>query len=418
MPKKTLKLPISIVAAKGGYCVEMEIGCHQTKVKLLLDTGSSTIAVETKKYKPEEDFYLHPTSYAQAITYGLGGWAGPLVETHLQFESHNKKMTLKDGHIAIIESEQQDNFHGADGILGLAYRQLNKAYDLTEYFQEKNLATTNTFPWTFKIEENKTAIRKFKKFLRQYDSIRPKAFFTELEEHKICRDKFSLYVKRAIVHVKDEDMDTEALEADPMNQGWLILGSGEEHKELYNGEMQIIDVVHDAYYNTNLLGVSVGDNEMIVPEVDTSKKKAKYSNSIIDCGSSFLVLQENLYQEVMDQLLALDIVFISHIEASNNAYKTGTSYKPQDLDLNKWPDIHFYFQGEKPEDVTKLTAKPDNYWQLNALEKDRAWFMIMQEVANIPNKSILGLPLISDYFCVFDREHDKNGVIKVGEIEL
>ncbi|MRX27900.1 pepsin-like aspartic protease [Kangiella sp. HZ709] len=418
MPSKTLKLPINIVAAKGGYCVEMEIGCNQDKVKLLLDTGSSTIAVETNKYKPEDDFYLHPTSYAQCITYGSGGWAGPLVETHLQFQSHSKKMTLKDGHIAIIKSEQQDNFHGADGILGLAYRQLNRAYDLSDYFAERHYESNQTFPWPFIIEENKSSVRTFKKFLKNYDWIKPKAFFTELEEHKICRDKFSIYVKRSLMHVKEDHLKSDELEADPLNQGWLILGSGEEHKELYNGKLQVIDVVHDAYYNTNLLGISIADNDLIKPVDDPYKKSAKYSNSIVDCGSSFLVLQENLYQELMDQLLEISVDFIQQIEASDNAYKTGSSYKPADLDLSKWPDIHFHFQGEHANDVTKLTCKPEHYWQLNALEKDRAWFMIMQEVANIPNKSILGLPLISDYFCVFDREHDKNGVIKVGGIQL
>lgn len=419
MPKKTLKLPIDIVAARGGYTVEMEIGCHQSKVQLLLDTGSSTLAVETKNYNPEKDYYLNGTPYAQAITYGSGGWTGPLVETHLQFESHDKKMTLKDGHIAIIKSEQQDNFHGADGILGLAYRSLNRAYDLTEYFQERNVQPELTFPWPFKVEENKKSVRAFKKFLKNYDSIKPKAFFTELEEHNICRNKFSLYCKRALIHVENSDYTNEELRADPLNQGWLILGSGEEHREFYEGDLEIIDVVHDAYYNTQLFAMKVGDvDQLIFPEDNTSRKPSKYSNSIIDCGSSFLVLQENLYQELLDQLLELNTDFIRHIEASDKAYKEGSSYKPDDLDLSEWPDIHFYFIGEHENDITRVSCTPDNYWQLNAIEPDRAWFMVMQEVANIPNKSIFGLPLISDYFCIFDRQHDENGVIKVGKIKL
>lgn len=415
---KTLKLPISIISAKGGYCVEMEIGSKQSKVKLLLDTGSSTLAVETKNYNPEEDFYLKPTSYAQAITYGAGGWAGPLVETHLQFENHYKKMTLKDGHLAIIKSEQQDNFHGADGILGLAYRKLNKAYDLTEYFEKKHSTSKNTYPWPFEVEENKKSVRNFKNFLKEYDSIEPKAFFTMLEEEKICHNKFSLYMKRSIVSVTQDNMTEEQMACDPLNNGWLILGSGEEHRELYEGSLDIIDVVHDVYYNTKLYGIQVGDNASIIKPLDNpNKKKAKYSNSIIDCGSSFLVLQENLYQELMDQLLELNTDFISHIEASDSAYKSGKSYKPSNLSLEDWPDIHFYFLTETSDKKTKVTCKPESYWQLNALEKGRAWFMIMNELTNLPNKSILGLPLITNYFCIFDREHDANGVIKVGKIK-
>ncbi len=417
VPKKTLKLPINIVAAKGGYCVQMEIGSQQVKVNLLLDTGSSTLAVECKKYNPQKDFYLRSTVFAQAIIYGSGGWAGPLVKTNLQFETEERKMTLKKGRVAIIESEQQDNFYGADGILGLAYRQLNRAYNLTNYFVERDYYPEKTFPWPFKVEENKKAVRVFKKFLRNYPSKKPCAFFTELEEHKICRNKFSLYCKRALVHVADNDLTQEQLEADPLNQGWIILGSGEEHRELYDGSLKTIDVVHDAYYNTQLLAMQVADGEkIIVPEATRRENKPRYSNSIIDCGSSFIVLQEELYQELLDQLLELNINFIKQIDNFQNAGQEG--YYPDDLDLSVWPDIHFYFKGENNNDVTKVSCTPDNYWQLNALNKGRAWFMIMPELANIPNMSIMGLPLISDYFVIFDREEDQNGVIKVGKIQL
>ena len=119
------------------------------------------------KYKPQDDFYLAATPYAQTITYGSGGWAGPLINTHLQFETHERKMTLKEGHIAIIESEQQNNFYGADGILGLAYRQLNRAYNLTEYFQERNYSPEQTFPWPFAIEENKKIRSYFQKVSKE-----------------------------------------------------------------------------------------------------------------------------------------------------------------------------------------------------------------------------------------------------------
>ncbi|NVK22312.1 MAG: A1 family peptidase [Kangiellaceae bacterium] len=417
MPRKTMKLPISIVAAKGGYCVQMELGSKQTKVNLLLDTGSSTLAVDTNKYKPDQDFYLQATPYAQTITYGSGGWAGPLINTHLQLETDERKMTLKEGHLAIIESEQQNNFYGADGILGLAYRQLNRAYNLTEYFQERNYSPEQTYPWPFSVEDNKKAVRTFKQFLKTYPYKKPKAFFTELEEHKISKNKFSLYCKRAVVHVEDNNLTTQQLEADPLNQGWMILGAGEEHKELYDGYLQIIDVVHDAYYNTKLLAMQVGEGDIInVPPPTREERKPRYSNSIIDCGSSFMVLQQELYQELLDQLLELNIDFIRHIDLHNSAGSEG--YFPQDLDLNQWPDVHFYFKGEQEDDITKVSCTPDNYWQINAMQAGRAWFMFMNELPNIPNMSIMGLPLISDYFVIFDREYDANGVIKVGKIEL
>ena len=44
--------------------------------------------------------------------------------------------------------------------------------------------------------------------------------------------------------------------------------------------------------------------------------------------------------------------------------------------------------------------------------------MIMDQLKNWPDMSIMGLPLMSDYYCVFDREYDANGVIKVAKVKL
>ena len=418
MAKRTLKLPISIVAARGGYCVPMEIGCNQEVAHLLLDTGSSTIAVETKAYDPAEDFYLEPTSYAQTVTYGSGGWAGPLVNTHLCLEEGNKKMLLKEAYIAVIKSEQQDNFYGADGILGLAYKQLNRAYDLSDYFVEKNIETQHTYPWHFEIENSRRGIRSFKRFLKQYPSTNLMAFFCELEERRISKNKFSLYTKRSIVHVDKEDASKEEMEQDPLNQGYLILGSGEQHRELYHGELESIDVVHDAYYNTHLISMQVGDGrEIMAPELKEEYKGRFYSNSIIDCGTSFVVLQAYLYQELLDELIDIKVDFIRQIDEFTALNERGEGYFPQDLNLDEWPEVHFYFLGPEGQKV-KLTCTPDNYWQLNALAPGRAYFMFMDQFKRWPAVSILGLPLISDYFCVFDREYDANGIIKVGKVKL
>lgn len=418
MPKDTMKLPITIVPAKGGYCAPIQIGCNQEVAHLLLDTGSSTIAVETKAYKHADDYYLKPTPLAQAITYGAGGWAGPIVETHLSLEHDNKRMLLKDTHIAVIKTEQQDNFYGADGILGLGYRELNRAHDLTEYFTERNHDPAHTYPWPFEVESSKQGIRQFRNQLKQYPGLYPKAFFTQLEEQKISKNKFALYTKRSIVHVADPTYTDEHLHADPLNQGLLILGAGEVHRELYHGNLETIDVVHDSYYNTKLISMQVGDGrEIAAPPIQDNYRSKGRSNSIIDCGSSFLVLQRYLYQELMDELIDLDVSFISHIERFQNANQAGKGYFPTDLDLTKWPEIHFYFLSPYGEKI-RMSCTPDNYWQINALEHGRAYFMIMDQLKNWPDMSIMGLPLMSDYYCVFDREYDANGVIKVAKVKL
>ena len=418
MPKDTLKLPISIVRAKGGYCVPIEVGCNQQVAHLLLDTGSATIAVETQAYDHSNDYFLTPTPYAQALTYGAGGWAGPVVKTHLSLEHGNKRMLLKNSQIAIIKTEQQDNFFGADGILGLGYRSLNKVYDLTDHLNERNIEPAHTYPWPFEVESSKQGVRQFRQQLKNYPRKNPKAFFTQLADNKISKNKFALYTKRSIVHVADATYTDEHLHADPLNQGLLILGAGEVHRELYHGNLETIDVVHDCYYNTKLISMQVGNGrEMAAPPIQDNYRSKGRSNSIIDCGSSFLVLQRYLYQELMDELIDLNIDFIRHIERFTNANLAGKGYFPTDLDLTKWPDIHFYFLSPYGEKI-RMSCTPDNYWQVNALEHGRAYFMIMDQLKNWPDMSIMGLPLMSDYYCVFDREYDANGVIKVAKVKL
>ena len=46
-------------------------------------------------------------------------------------------------------------------------------------------------------------------------------------------------------------MRTSHPEEDPLNQGFFIMGGGPEQADLYTGEFVNVDVVNDAWYNTD-----------------------------------------------------------------------------------------------------------------------------------------------------------------------
>lgn len=77
--------------------------------------------------------------------------------------------------------------------------------------------------------------------------------------------------------------------------------------------------------------------------------------------------------------------------------------------LDEWPDLHFVFEGFDGENVT-LTMTPDTYWQTHAPIS----FQFIT-LFKWPNQSVLGLPLMNNYFTIFDRQDRANGSVKFAD---
>jgi hypothetical protein len=84
------------------------------------------------------------------------------------------------------------------------------------------------------------------------------------------------------------------------------------------------------------------------------------------------------------------------------------------LDLTKWPNITFTLAGENGEDI-RLTCAPQTYWQSDSPSAGRAVFQILPG-GKLP-QSILGLPLMNNYYVVFDRSLDAHGVIRFANLK-
>lgn len=404
MAPTVVRIPINNVKGGGDYTGEIRIGSQGVVANVILDTGSSTLAVVPRVYNIAADTSASYTSFAQVVTYGTGGWSGPVLKTTLSMGSGDNQASV-DTFIAIADEQLPHNLEPADGILGLAFNALNSAYDLTAYLTSNNVNPPYTYPWLFPVRASKTALRQVEQFLARMTEIDLTPYFTTLEEAQVTRNIFAFYTLRST-----PSMASATPATDPLNNGVFVLGGGLDQTDLYTGQPLNVAVLDDLYYNTNLKAVQIGDAAPVeVSPPPPSQAKSQVSNSIVDSGTNSLLLTQEVYQDVVSGLgnLSADFATLVQEAASNGAVSQSS------LNLSSWPDIKFVMQGADGSDVT-LVCAPGTYWQTDAPQQGYAVFQISNG-GNL-QMSILGLPLFNNYYTVFDRTQNPYGTISFAPI--
>jgi hypothetical protein len=380
---KVTRIPITNVYMGGDYTGTIYVGSKKLPANVILDTGSSTLALDGNFYDPSEDANAKTSDIAQEVQYGSGAWVGAIVSTDITMGDGQQALGLGNVDVAVAYQESKEMFGNSNGILGLAYTRLNNAF----------VMPGSTWPPHFRynqIQNGKVT------YLTPY--------FTQLEESGVIANKFAFYTLRSMISLATNDP-----KADPLNQGFLILGGGEESKDLYKGEFQSVRVVHDDWYNTNLKAIVVGNSAPIeVPPA--TKGSGLVSNSIVDSGTNSLTLAQDLFNAVVSRFSKGDNRALVH------AMRAG--YLPMSsLRLDEWPNLTFVLEGDSGSDVS-LTVTPDTYWQVNAPERGHAIAPLFGDQGNLKGQSILGLPLMNNYFTIFDRSVDRGvGAIKFAPIK-
>lgn len=380
---RPIKLAITNIYASGCYTAPIYVGSRKTPINVFLDTGSSTLAVNAKHYDPGNDRYMAPTNLAQYVTYIDGsGWKGAVVKTHVAVRHFRETRRLDNVNIAAADQQKDFFVDEYQGILGLAYINLNYAYQYSK----------PTWPsFDHKTIDEKPVI-----------DIEP--YFTQLEEHGTTPNIFSLYTLRSEIHY-----GKKAIDKNPWNNGYLVLGGGEEYTSLYKGNFKEAKVQHDVYYNTNIKSVRVGPSKPI-PVAPSTKESGLNSNSIIDSGTNVISFPGWLYKKVLAQFRALNSEFTAAIRRSTNY----DDIKLSENAIKKWPKIYLAMEGTSGD--IELTISPQTYWQANCSKDGVASFAIDFEE---DNQTILGLPFMNNYYCVFDRSADNGlGVIRFATPKL
>jgi len=366
------RVPITNVFMGGDYTGIINIGPEQKPMNVILDTGSSALAIDGKKYQPDMAGGDKTTKLAQTDSYGDGSsWVGAVIESKLSMGTGANLVTLQGGNAAIAYTDANDMFGSADGILGLAYAPLDDAFTMPD----------DTWTNQYTAVQVRTG--------KQGD-IEP--YLTQLADKGVVSDIISFRTRRSFIHVGGGAND-------PLNQGTMIIGGGVESKDLYTGAFQDVKVLSDEWYCTNLKSITVGNSDPIVARINGPKGMP--SNSIVDSGTNSLNLGPQMISALISKFTT------AQQELLTKALLDGKLVSVESLNLADWPTLTFVLQGSTVD--VSLQVAPSNYWQVNTEKVGAAASAITSGEAGL---SILGLPIMNGYFTIFDGEADNGkGVI-------
>ena len=367
------RIPITNIYG-GDYTGRILVGAEQQPMNVLLDTGSSTLALDGTKYHPNLAAGDQPTTLAQTDSYGDGSsWTGAVFKTKLAIGEGNDPVILQNGNAAIAYTASSDMFGQTDGILGLAYAALDDAFNMPQ----------NTWSNQYTDVQVRSG---------QHQTIQP--YLTQLSGEGVVSDKISFLTRRSFPHVGGGDGN------DPLNQGWMIVGGGEESTDLYTGTFQTVKVLSQDWYSTNLKAVIVGNADPIAARLQGSQGMP--SNSIVDSGTNSLCLGTQMLKAFISKFST------AQQQQLNSAIHGQKLLDNSALNLADWPSLTFILQGDT--DDVRVKVAPSDYWQINS---QQAGFTAIAISPNSDGNAILGLPLMNGYFCIFDGEADNGfGAIK------
>jgi Eukaryotic aspartyl protease len=357
------RIPITNIYMAGDYTGVILVGPAKKAMNVILDTGSSALALDGHKYHPAAGDQI--TSLAQTDSYGDGSsWTGAVIQTSVMAGTGADTVVLPNANLAVAYDESANMFRSADGILGLAYAPLDDAFQMPE----------PTWPKRYSATQVQQGVPK---------DIQP--YLTQLAGKDIVSDKVSFYTRRSFIHAGGGA-------SDPLNHGWMIVGGGEEATELYTGSFQVAKVLADEWYSTNLKAVKVGAHAV---HVRARGMKGMPSNSIVDSGTNSLNLGPTLLKAIFAKFTASQQALL------NASVFEGQVVAASDLDLSKWPALTFVLQGDAGD--VSLSVAPSDYWQIDAEKVGAALAAITVGTEGL---AILGLPLMNGYFTIFDGEAD------------
>jgi hypothetical protein len=371
---KIARIPITNIYVDGDYTGRILVGCEEQPMNVILDTGSSSLAIDGRKYHPKLSGGDQSTKLAQTEAYDDGSsWTGAVIRTGISIGDGKASVSLQDANAAIAYSVLEDAFGSSDGILGLAYADLDDAFTMPE----------DTLAHQYSENQVRTG---------RHSRLKP--YLTQLADDGVTSDKFAFLTRRSTVHIGGGH------EKDLLNQGWMIVGGGEECTDLYKGDFKTVKVLSDDWYSTNLKAIIVGKTDPIAARM--KGPKASGSNSIVDSGTVSLQFSSQVLKAILSKLSPEQQHMLTR------SVFDGKPVQVAAVNLPDWPVLTFVLEGER-EDVS-LQVTPDNYWQVNTGEIGLASAAITQ---GTPGSTILGLPLMNGYFTIFDGEADNGrGAIK------
>lgn len=396
---------VTIAIANSQYTAAVALGTQAQSVNLIVDTGSSTLAVLNTNYNVTLDTSAQPTSLAQTVAYGNGSlyFFGPVVTTQVTFPfSPVLDVPLAIATDTSLEYIEQgftpplQTFGNAQGIMGLGYTQLNTAADLSAWLN-KNALGAYTVPWPvpaslFVPTASQNGPQLIQQFLAQANAVPTPVvpLMTQITQEGVLPDVFALWVNRAQVSYQTSNPAT-----DPNNLGVLVLGGGENFPFFLLGGFVPVSIMSDSFYYVMLTSIQVGANEPILVFPSQNKNGHNNYNAIVDSGTPTITLDTSVYQQVINEISAAVPNFAALVNGPNGIQNSA-------LGAANWPTLTFTLVGPDNGQFS-LQCGPTQYIQTDAAPNGGAQFMIIPSSGQPFGNSTLGLTLLTGYYTVFDR---------------
>jgi hypothetical protein len=378
-----IRVPITNTLMNGLYTLKILVGAGSVPVNVLLDTGSSILAVAGSAYKPSADSNARTTKLLQTAPFQSGNFTAAVVRSSVRITgAEAAAVTLPGANLAVTYQMKPGTFGSADGIFGLSYAALDAAWQMP--------ADT----WQNRYAADQLSLGK---------AVDLDPYFDQMTEAGLVAGKFAFAVRRSVMSEALKDPS-----ADPLNEGVFVLGGGEQCDDLYTGGFTSVAVVHEAFYNANLQEIRLGTRSVTVMPPAPGSRVA--SNAIIDSGNGGLLLDQGLYEKVIAMFGAVNPDLLSALRQGSPDGGPGCDQKH--IDFAKWPPLRLVLQGSDGTPASVVVA-PQDYWQFDSGQRGTATTVLSGDGNMLGGQSNLGLPVFAGHYVVFDRTAGSgHGVIK------
>ncbi len=373
-----IRIPISNSVTQDIFTLALSVGAAAIPVNVIVDTGSSMLTVSGDIYDPATDTAVRTTTLLQTEQFGSAPApaVAAVVTTQVGLLTNTgggAAITVPNAALAVVRDPGPGLFGAADGVFGLAYPALCQTLQMP----------ADTCRMVYTLADLGAG----------HAAAAGGTYLDQLVADHLAANAFALAVRRSVASKAADDAVNARL-----NTGLLVLGGGAEEADLFTGGFTSVAIVREDYYSTNLIAVRIGGRSIAVSSPPAGS--VGQPNAIIDSGCGTLRLAPDLYQAVIDAFNAVAETSGDTLERC--AENRDDSYDQAGFAQVNWPVMEFVFRGIDGGPATVVVA-PRAYWQFDAAGPGKAKSRLLSAGAALNGRSILGLPLFTEHYVVFDR---------------
>lgn len=341
-----------------GYYVQVEIGTPSQKLNVLIDTGSSNLAVACKPqtelhtyFQPEKSSTYQNVGKSVNVPYTIGSWSGELGEDVIKI-STLLGPTVR-ANIACINKAEQFFINNSDwqGILGLGYADI----------------------------------------ARPDSSVEP--LFDTMVKNRMARNVFSVQLC-GLGYFSPNPNNTVG--------GSLIFGGSSP--ELYTGELFSTPVNKEWYYEVIIVDIEVAGSSL-----DMDCKEYNFGKTIVDTGTTNLRLPYRVFNKLV-QYMKQELQANRDVSTlPTDGFWSGDEvlcWKAGQVPYNVFPTVSLVL----PVNATatfKLVISPMQYMRPVGEENDDSPEndCFKMGISSLDSGSVIGAIVMEGFYIVFDREN-------------